>query len=137
MIEELTPRLLSVLVFLVVATAPVLTLLLSAMLLRRYRRTVTEQMALTGGFDGPATDLLIPDRPSCDGNRSERAEGATRYRLAVNGPRQEALRYIGAGLAFAIVFALAARFVYPFRLGLPGFLISVYQCFYFFAQYVV
>ena len=92
MIEELTPRLLSVLIFLVVTTAPVLTLLLSAMLLWRYRRTVTEQMALTGGFDGPATDLPVPDRPSCGGNRAERAEGAARYRRAIYGPRQEALR---------------------------------------------
>ena len=41
--------------------------------------------------------------------------GSDLYRAAIAGPRRYALCYTIAGLAFAVVFALAARFVYPIR----------------------
>jgi hypothetical protein len=48
------------------------------------------------------------------------------YRRAIVAPWWNALRYAVSGLAFALVFAGAAHFVYPHGLGLPGFLLAVW-----------
>ena len=127
MIEELTPRLLSTLMLFVVGIAPMLTLLLSAILLWRYRRAVDLQMAATVGFDDiPATDAPATAEAGHDNNLAVLAEAAALYRRAARGPFHLAFHYIGAGFAFALVFAVAAHFAYLFRLGVPGFLVGVW-----------
>lgn len=124
-ITELTPQMLSILLLLVIAVAPVLTLILSALLLWRYRHSVIRQMAARGGFDAPTADgqaraqKLDGDDPGAESN------GRVLYRRAMLGPWREAVRYTVAGLALALVFAVAARFVYPLRLDFYGLLIGV------------
>ncbi|MGH8727604.1 MAG: hypothetical protein ACREV9_05505, partial [Burkholderiales bacterium] len=54
------------------------------------------------------------------------APGGDLYRRAMRGPWHVAIRYAVAGLAFALVFALAWRFAFAYRLGAPGFLLSVW-----------
>ena len=125
MIEELTPKLLSVLLLSVVSIAPVLTLLLSWVLLRRYRRAVAREMEITvsGNVIGSDTDRAVPWRVS---DLPVRERGANLYQKSVHGPWRTGLRYACAGILFALVFSIAARFVYPFRLGLPGFVLAVW-----------
>lgn len=126
MIKELTPFAVTSLVLLVVSLVSVLTLVLSALLLWRYRQAVTRQMAASGGFDQSEAevDALAVHHGSDSGAHLHGR--LTLYRQAVRGPWQIALRYVGAGLGFALVFAVVARFVYPYRLDLPGFLLGVW-----------
>jgi hypothetical protein len=126
MIEEVTPWMLTILVLLVTGLTPVLTLLLSALLLWRYRRVVIRQMAVSGGFDEPPEEAHPAPASRDDGAPSNRTDGAALYRLAARGPWQIALRYAGAGLAFALVFAVAARFVYPYTLGPLSYLLAIW-----------
>ena len=114
-----------ILVLLVIAIAPVLTLILSALLLWRYRRSVIRQMAARSGFDMPTADGGPGVRRIDGGDSGEESNARGLYRHAMGGPWREALRYTAAGLAFALVFAVAARFVYPIRLDFYGFLIGV------------
>ena len=126
MIKELTPTLLSSLLLFVVSVAASLTLLISALLLWRYRRAVTRNMAASGGSDGlPPHALASSERRQAltPGNRKT---GTTLYQYAMHAPWRLALSYASAGLAFALVFAIAAHLVYSFRLGLPGFLVGVW-----------
>jgi hypothetical protein len=123
LIEALTPRILSSLLLLVLGLAAMLTLLLSALLLWFYRRAVTREMAASGDF---ATSEIAPPAPT---RRDESDSGATPDGPALlsrarQGPWRLARRYALAGLALALVFAVAARFVYPDTLGLPGFAIA-------------
>jgi hypothetical protein len=124
MIEELTPEVIASSLLLIVLVTPVLTLVLSALLLGGYRRAVTRAMATAGEFgaSAPATTLASQSAPSLAGDLS----GSDLYRIAIAGPRIYAARYVAAGLAFAVVFAIASRFVYPIRLDVPGFLIGVW-----------
>ena len=124
MIEEITPHLIAISLFLIVLVTPVLTLVLSALLLWGYRRAVTRAMATAGEFStsAPATTQSSQSPPSTAGDLS----GSDLYRMAIAGPWVYAARYVVAGLAFAVVFAIAARFVYPIRLDMPGFLIGVW-----------
>lgn len=122
MIEELTPMLLSGLLLLVLMVAPVVTLLLSALLLGLYRRSVSRHMEVSGTFGdaiegdptGDPADALASDRATL--------EESALYREVLRRPWSAARHYIVAGTAFALVFAVAAPFVYPHRLGLPGYL---------------
>jgi len=123
----LTPQVVTASLFLIIVAAPLLTLLLSTLLLWRYRRTVTRTMAAPGEFhaQGAAPPPSVgwpPDRPPLGGDHT----GSDLYRLVRRAPWYHAIQYAGAGLAFALVFALAARFVYPLRLDAPGFLIGVW-----------
>jgi hypothetical protein len=124
MIEEITPQFIAISLFLIVLVTPILTLVLSALLLWGYRRAVTRAMAAAGEFgaSAPATTLSSQSPPSPASDLS----GSDLYRMAIAGPRAYAARYVVAGLAFAVVFAIAARFVYPIRLDVPGFLIGVW-----------
>ncbi len=123
MIEQLTPKLFQLILLLLVCVASVLTLLVSAILLWRYRRAVTRHMAASSGFksNGPRLQLQssnLPDQNLTNAN--------TLYRQTLRGPWQMVMQCAIAGLAFALVFAIAARFVYPYRLGVPGFLLAVW-----------
>ncbi len=123
----LTPQVVTASLFLVIVTVPILTLLLSTLLLWRYRRAVTRAMAAMGEFHTSVTATppsagSAPDQLHPVGDHT----GRDLYRLAIRAPWNHAIQYAAAGLAFALVFALAARFVYPLRLDAPGFLIGVW-----------
>ncbi len=126
MMEELTPQILSVLLFIVVIAVPILTLMLSALMLWRYRRAVIREMAITGGFDVPAPHAPGSSKAANPAVRDLYAHGRDLCRRAIRGPWHLAIRYTVAGLTFALVFALAWRFVFAYRLGVPGFLLSVW-----------
>lgn len=117
---------LSFLLIIVIVVAPLVTLILSALLLWRYRQSVIRQMAMCGGGDDTSAD---GDRTAVEGRSGDgpvgEDPGQALYRQATRGPWQDALQYSAAGLAFAFVYTIAARFVYPFRLDFPGFLIGM------------
>ncbi|MEP6956766.1 MAG: hypothetical protein ABI883_08060, partial [Chthoniobacterales bacterium] len=113
--RELTPQLIGVLLFLANLAVPFLALVLSAGLLWWYRRAVLRLMEATVGFVGAA--------PPAPGNGNA-VTPETLYRRAMRGPWLEAARYLAAGLVMAVIFAWAARFVYPLRLDLAGFMIA-------------
>lgn len=125
MLEEVTPEIVGLSLFLITIVTPILTLVLSALLLWGYRRAVARAMAASAAFDSskPATTPAAPSHvsPAVGG-----PSGSDLYRAAIAGPRLYALHYTIAGLAFAVVFALAARFVYPIRVDLPGVLVGVW-----------
>jgi hypothetical protein len=123
MIEELTPALVAVSLLIIAGIVPALTVSLSALMLWRYRRAVARNMALTGGYDGrPA-----PPQPGAAASGADRAAGGEQLmRAALVSMRRATLARVLAGLAFAIVFATAAQFVFPLRLGVAGFLLGVW-----------
>ena len=123
----LTPWILSILLIIVVSVASILTLLLSALLLWRYRRAVLRNMAASAGFNQPAPDVpALPPLPIERAPTIDEKVAALTYQLAMRGPRCTVLSYFMAALGFALVFAIAAQFVYSFRLGIPGFLVGVW-----------
>ncbi len=130
MIEELTPQVLMSSMALIIVTVPILTLLLSVLLIWRYRRAVTRAMAVTGGFHASGAEAQHTELPQSD---NPKVEGRTvgpcsrdLYRRAIRAPWHSAMRYGVAWLASALVFAVAAKFVYSFGLGLPGFFVGVW-----------
>jgi hypothetical protein len=126
MLEEITPEIVGFSLLLITLVTPILTLVLSALLLWGYRRAVARAMAASAAFEAsiaataPTASSHAP--PAVVGDSSE----SELYQAAIAGPRQYALRYTIAGLAFAAVFALVARFVYPIRVDLPGVLMGVW-----------
>lgn len=127
MIEEVTPQVVTASLLLVTVSAAILTLLVSALLLWLYRRAVTREMAVARDVHGT---LAAPFQPAAS-SRSDTAKpliraGGDLSRRAIRGPWHSAMRYGVAGLGLALVFAVAARFVYPFRTDLAGFLIGVW-----------
>jgi hypothetical protein len=125
-IEELTPQVVGTSVLLVLLTAPVVTLALSILLLWAYRRAVTQAMAASGGFEASAGE---PDSTSASPSHDRQAgepRTADLYRQAVRVAWRNAARYLLAGFVFALAFATAAQFVFPFQLGLPGFVTGVW-----------
>ena len=131
MIEELTPQVLMISMFLIIITAPTVTLLIAVLLLWKYRRAVAREMAVVGGFRDPAVEAARSAGSSQSGTPTDddhdvALPGSDLYRRAVSAPWQHALQYAVAGVAFAHVFAVAAHFVYPHSLGLPGFLVAVW-----------
>src|SRR5215510_3729601 len=131
MIEEITPQIVAFSLFLVTLVTPILTLLLSALLLWRYRRAVARAMAASAAFEASVPAMSRAASPHAlpagiGGPRSGGPSAADLYQMAIAGPWRCALRYAIAGLAFAAVFAAAARFVYPIRVDLPGVLMGVW-----------
>jgi hypothetical protein len=130
MIEELTPQVLMITMFLIIVTAPVITLLLAAFLLGRYRRAVARTMATAGGFPAAAAALQPAGASRYVAQQLDNHKAALRSnstcQRAISAPWWNALRYAISGLAFALVFAGAAHFVYPHGFGLPGFLIALW-----------
>lgn len=126
MIEELTPTVLSTVLLLVVCTAALLAVTLSAILLWLYRRAVTRAMAASAGHGpSPAFGVAGPALRHEQSN-GDAEPGAVLFRRAAAGPWRLALCYLCAGLACALVFAVAADGAYSFRLGLPGFLLGAW-----------
>jgi hypothetical protein len=125
MLEEVTPEIVGLSLFLISIVTPILTLVLSALLLWGYRRAVARAMAASAAFDAskPAT---TPATPSHALRAVGGPSGSDLYQAAIAGPRRYALQHAVAGLTFAAVFALAARFVYPIRVDLPGVLVGVW-----------
>ena len=125
MIEELTPRVLMSMMILVIVVVPTLTLLLSTVLLYRYRRAVRRAMDVTSGFHDPTLvrETAINSRPVDDvvTERNGKSDAGDVCRGVFRTPWRNALRYLIAGLVFALVMALAAHQVYPSSLGVPGF----------------
>src|SRR5258705_2995047 len=131
MIEEITPQIVGISLLLIIIVTPILTLVLSALLLWSYRRAVARAMAASAAFEAsiPAkTPVASPHAPpsAVDGPGSPGRSASDLYDAAIAGPRHYALRYTIAGLAFAVVFVVAGRFVYPFRIDLPGVLLGLW-----------
>ncbi|MBU4263695.1 MAG: hypothetical protein KKC76_17710 [Proteobacteria bacterium] len=130
MIEELTPQILMPTLFLVIVVVPILALLSSVVLLHRYRRAVARAMDATSGFrDSPTAHEAGSTPQPVDALLPERSGSSTAADLsgrALSGPWRNGLRYLIAGLAFALVLALSAQRVYPSGLGFPGFLVGVW-----------
>lgn len=130
MIEELTPQVLMSSMLLLILTASILTLLLSAFLLWLYQRKVTTKMASMGGYDsslsGDAIQASSQNAARKENPKNTGSEGSGLYRQAIRAPWRCALRLSVSGLLFALVFALAAHVVYPTGLKLPGFFIGVW-----------
>jgi hypothetical protein len=126
MIEELTPQIIASSLLLIIVIAPILTLLLSTLLLWGYRRAVARAMGTAGEFEawapGTPTEHAAPTPPPL----AAVSDPTDLYRVAIGGPRHYLICYVVAGLAYAAIFALAARFAYPLRSDLPGFLIGVW-----------
>src|SRR5258705_2048363 len=131
MIEEITPQIVGISLLLIIIVTPILTLVLSALLVWSYRRAVARAMAASAAFAAsvPAKTPVAspPAAPSAvDGPGSPGRSASDLYEAAIAGPQHCALRYTITGLAFAVVFAAAARFVYPIRVDLPGVLMGVW-----------
>ena len=130
MIEELTPQILMVSMLLIIVTAPILTLLLSVLLLWGYRRTVTRAMAASEGFcdsqvKGGTAEPSQLDDPTVK-KRTTSPASSNLYQRAIQAPWHNALQTTIAVLASAFVFSAAAQIVYPLDLGLPGFFVGVW-----------
>jgi len=130
MIEEITPQLLMATLLLLLLVVPVVTLILSLLLLWRYRRAVIRAMDASAGHvadgaEGVGASAGVkagdPPRVLVGGSDASDLLG-----LARHAPGRNALRYLTAGAAFALVMAVAAHFVYPSGLGLPGFLVAIW-----------
>jgi hypothetical protein len=126
MIEEITPQIVASSLLLITFVTPILTLLLSALLLWRYRRAVARAMAASAAFDASVPTMTPVASPHALPAAVAGASASDLYDAAIAGPRHYALRYIIAGLAFAMVFVVAGRFVYPLRLDLPGMLLGLW-----------
>lgn len=130
MIEELTPQLLMITMFLIIVIVPVLTLLASAVLLVRYRVAVRKAMTAASGILRGST---LPEAARAGPQQAPGGEQGTTaasaielHRRLVEGPRRTALCYLAGASTYALIFATAAHFVYPHNFGLAGFLIAVW-----------
>src|SRR6476469_6097244 len=120
MIKEITPQILSVVMFLILLVAPTLTLPTSWLLLRRYRATVIRAMsASVANARGPSE----PAAPTASAGPGPVVPGAgaaaTRpadllYRRLVRDPWRPAVAYAAAGVAFAGSMTLAFFVVFSF-----------------------
>jgi len=130
MFEELTPQVTMIWMMLITVTASILTFLLSALLLWKYRRSVTLAMTSTGSFDARTSVGLADESLQSIGQKTDekgiRSYVNDLYRQAIRAPWFNAMRFSVSGLAFALVFAMAAQSVYPSGLAFPGFLIAVW-----------
>ena len=127
MIQELTPQLLMVAMLLIGVAVPIVAALLSVLLIWRYRVAVDRAMSATVGFARhvakPAAEGAVSDAPvpASDADRWQAMQ-----RLIADGPRHMASHYFAGAMAFALVFAVVAHWVYPHHLGVAGFLIAVW-----------
>lgn len=122
MIEELTPPIFAVALMLVLAFAPVLTLLLSALILWRYRRAVLRAMAASVSAAG--APVMLHTRPAT-ATRPAVSAGEIESRL-VRGPRLAALRCGAAGASFALVIAIAVLAAFPPMRSAGGMLVPLW-----------
>jgi hypothetical protein len=121
MIQELTPQILMISLAVIIVTATILTWLASAGLLWTYRRAVIRRLDTYGGFEDPG-DVINPGpakKMHPPGEANDLCHRVTRT------PWRDAGLFGLAVLAGALIYAAAARYVYPFDLGLPGFFVGV------------
>lgn len=111
MIEELTPLVLAISMLLVITVSSSLSLLISTLVLVTYRHRVLDAMAQPAG-----------DTPACEQNDTQLASrtthlvlqpspcpaGSALYGQVLRATRRDAWRTAVAGLAFALVIAIAA-----------------------------
>ena len=114
MIEELTPQLLGVALFLVIALSSGLTLLVSLLVLWLYRRSVLGAMRSSAhgapaDTAQPAVDAALR-RPAVSRGAASAAQS---YLHAIREPWRVVLRCAVAGAVFALILALAFCLVYP------------------------
>ena len=130
MIEELTPQVLMTTLTLVILVSPSLTLVISALLMWRYRRALARAMAEPSRTEALAAaageTAAIPAVAGEAPGGAAAIRGADLYRQAMQAPWRNAMCYASGGAAFALVLAGAATQVYPSGLGLPGFAIAVW-----------
>jgi hypothetical protein len=125
MIQEITPQIVSVALFLLMLAAPAVTLPVSSLLLWRYRRAVTRAMSARVAEVGsesearaasptPPSDVSDPGVPSMPAVPAEDL-----YRHLVRDPWRYALAHAVAGLGFALTMTFATFVVssWPFRLA--------------------
>jgi len=123
MIEALTPHLLGVSLFLVAVLASVITVIASMILLWRYRVAVRRAMAASAGVDN-ATANFPPTPRGAGAEDPQRSWSLTES--AHHAQQRLLLRYALAALAFAGVLSFAAQLIFPFGLGVAGWLVGVW-----------
>jgi hypothetical protein len=126
MIQEVTPQILFLALLLVTLLAPALTLVVSAVLLRRYRRAVARAMAASAEEAGALSDPATSERPNPDARAVASPARATETwlrRETLHGPLREAARYAVAGVAFAVTTALVYLVEFRFRFALLPLLV--------------
>lgn len=126
MIEELTPQIVVISVFIVLTTAPLVTLAISMLLLWGYQRAVLRAMATSGGFETSTAEIEPETTLRQNACKPGKLSCNDLYQYAVRAAWRNAARCLFSGLAFALVFATAAHFVFPYQLGLPGFITGVW-----------
>jgi hypothetical protein len=128
MIEELTPQVLASSMVLVLLCAPVITALLSALFMWRYRRAVSRTMFAPSGFQAINT-RPSPEKAVSGAKESASMPMATQapdfYRLANRSPWRDAAVQSLAVIAASVPLSLAAQVVYPTQLGFAGFMLGV------------
>ncbi len=126
MIEELTPAVLATSMAFILLCAPILTAVLSAFFLWRYRRAVVRAMSSPAGTGpSPIHASGVSQDKTC-GQQHYTAGGDELFRLASRAPLRDALECVLAILVAAIPLSLAAQMVYPAGLGLAGFAIGLW-----------
>ena len=127
MIEELTPQLLMVAVLLLAVVVPIVALLLSAVLLYRYRVAVRAAMSASVGFD---QDARRQDAHATIGAEHQRnvttVDEQALFGRMRQGPWRQLLRYLVPGLAVALMYTAAAHVAYPHQLGIAGSSIALW-----------
>lgn len=112
MIEALTPQLLFLALMLVIALSSALTLLVSLLVLWRYRRRVLQAMAESAGgaaWSPGAGPVPAAPAPVLAGGEASAAV----FRHAMTAPWQAAGRDAVAGVAFALVMSAAVGLAFP------------------------
>src|SRR6266850_8038084 len=115
MIQELTPQVLSIALFLLMLVATAVTLPVSWLLLWRYRRAVTRAMSARVAAAGassdrgaraasptPTSSVADPGAPPMPAVPADRL-----YRHLVRDPWRYALIHAVAGLGFALIMTIA------------------------------
>ena len=129
MIEELTPQVLMTSMALLIVIGSLLTVLLSTLLLWKYRRAVKHAMVTAGSFH-PAAPEKTPTESTYAGNRTKgpkkKFSNQKIFNRAVRASWLDAAIYATAIFASALLFAAVAQKDYSFNLGLPGFFVGTW-----------
>lgn len=125
MLEELTPQLLSFSMLLIVVLAPPLALLLSALLLWRYKRAVLRAMASSAAATQGVSEATLPPVPSSASGLG-RQPGTGLLAHLLTAPRLASGRVVLGGLAYALTMAAAVLVVHEPMRTLPRFALAVW-----------
>jgi hypothetical protein len=136
MIEEITPQLLSVALFLLMLAAPAVTLPVSWLLLWRYRRAVIRamsarvaQVGASSESETRAASSTLTSAVADPGVSPMLAVPADRlYRHLVRGPWHHALIHAVAGLGFGLIMTFAMFVVTSLPFRMAPVLFCVWMC---------